>query len=238
MNSITQDLHNALKKRISKVRVEYKDGHKEYIRIFDYHGRICKFRKGSSRKGYDLNTSDIVAVQIPQKRKSDKEKWEEQLNKIKQRLQNSGLWESLVSDIEEALKIGYEKMNQAYSDYWNMFDEKEEFKKKYPELVKTNEKGEEYIDRSLLWTFAKTPKVEKMRFSESKLENEAQLNRIKECMQKSEECKEYGYYGYDNSFEYHPNIKRAFYSREYKGCGNGYYYLALDATHAMFLEKD
>ena len=28
------------------------------------------------------------------------------------------------------------------------------------------------------------------------------------------------------------------YSKEFKGCGNGHYYLALDATHTIFVEDD
>jgi len=43
---------------------------------------------------------------------------------------------------------------------------------------------------------------------------------------------------YDNSVEYNPDGSRAWYSEEYRGCGNGHYYLLLDDKHAAFREDD
>lgn len=46
---------------------------------------------------------------------------------------------------------------------------------------------------------------------------------------------------YDNSIEMRncdDGIFRAWYSEEYRGCGNGYYYLLFDGKHAIFNEKD
>lgn len=41
---------------------------------------------------------------------------------------------------------------------------------------------------------------------------------------------------YDYSI--HIDWKKWWYNREYKWCGNGYYYLLLDHEHALFYEKD
>ncbi len=43
---------------------------------------------------------------------------------------------------------------------------------------------------------------------------------------------------YDNSVEFNPDGNRAWYSEEYRGCGNGHYYLLLDEKHAAFREDD
>ena len=46
---------------------------------------------------------------------------------------------------------------------------------------------------------------------------------------------------YDNSLEVKFNedgIGRAWYSEEFKGCGNGHYYLLFDYKHAIFYEDD
>lgn len=45
---------------------------------------------------------------------------------------------------------------------------------------------------------------------------------------------------YDNSIEYrkHNDITCGWYSTEYKDCGNGHYYLALDEMHAIYAETD
>lgn len=46
--------------------------------------------------------------------------------------------------------------------------------------------------------------------------------------------------GYDNSLEivFDEKMPRAWYSEEYRGCGNGHYYLLFDATHAIYYEDD
>ena len=52
------------------------------------------------------------------------------------------------------------------------------------------------------------------------------------------------YKGYDNSvgikYEEKDGISllRGWYSEEYKNCGNGHYYLLIDAKHAIFCEND
>ena len=43
---------------------------------------------------------------------------------------------------------------------------------------------------------------------------------------------------YDVSFEYDPERNKAWYSEEYKDCGNGHYYIAIDANTALFCEDD
>ena len=47
--------------------------------------------------------------------------------------------------------------------------------------------------------------------------------------------------GYDNSVSVkkgEDGIVRGWYSEEYRGCGNGHYYLLIDAKHAIFYEND
>ena len=46
--------------------------------------------------------------------------------------------------------------------------------------------------------------------------------------------------GYDNTLEisFDNDYARAWYSEEYRCCGNGHYYLLFDATHAIFYEDD
>jgi len=46
--------------------------------------------------------------------------------------------------------------------------------------------------------------------------------------------------GYDNTLEitFNDDYPRGWYSEEYRGCGNGWYYLLFDATHAIFYDKD
>lgn len=43
---------------------------------------------------------------------------------------------------------------------------------------------------------------------------------------------------YDVSFEYSAERNMAWYSEEYKNCGNGHYYIAIDKNTAVFMEND
>lgn len=90
-------------------------------------------------------------------------------------------------------------------------------------------------------------KIKKMTFHKSKWNKsitEYTLEQIKEHMEKGEKYTTSGRNGYDVSFEYKPaslsedGKARAWYSEEYRGCGNGHYYLALDDQHALYYEDD
>ena len=43
---------------------------------------------------------------------------------------------------------------------------------------------------------------------------------------------------YDVSFDYNPERNTASYAEEYRGCGNGHYYIAIDGNTALFCEDD
>lgn len=61
---------------------------------------------------------------------------------------------------------------------------------------------------------------------------------IKECMEKKESVRFSTRVNYDVSFEYDAERNRAWYSEEYRNCGNGHYYLAIDGNTALFYEND
>ncbi len=93
-----------------------------------------------------------------------------------------------------------------------------------------------YVKSSILYTYSQLPKVKKMYFG--KYRNEMVLNVIKSNMEKKTVTHESGKSSYDVSFEYNPEKNKAWYSEEYRGCGNGHYYIALNPTHALFVEDD
>lgn len=85
------------------------------------------------------------------------------------------------------------------------------------------------------------PKIKKMCFHKNKYCSnitETKLQEIKEHIRNKEEYRTSGRNGYDVSFSYNPETNKAWYSEEYRNCGNGHYYLALNETHALYWEKD
>jgi hypothetical protein len=68
--------------------------------------------------------------------------------------------------------------------------------------------------------------------------NQERLNAIGEAMTNKVKYRTTGDNGYDVTFNYNPDEQKAWYSEEYRNCGNGHYYLALDNEHAIYYEKD
>lgn len=84
-------------------------------------------------------------------------------------------------------------------------------------------------------------KIKKMTFhkgKEYKGITESILEEIKASMKNKIPYSVKGKNGYDVSFQYDPKSQKAWYSEEYKNCGNGHYYLALNDRYAIFYEDD
>ena len=227
-----------------KVRITYDNGQSQVFRIFQStDGRICHYRKNSRKYGYPLSndafsfSSNPVSIAPVTSKKSQEQKWIDGWTKVSNRLKTSQLWSDIVKEIAVALKVGHKRMNQAYDDYWKVKDyDYTAFAQTYPELVRKNDKDELVPNSSIIWSYAKLPKVKKMRFV--KRGQDITLSMIAKSMQAGQKCSYHGDNGYDASFEYNHEKKKAWYSEEYRGCGNGHYYIALDSTHALFYEDD
>ena len=209
---------------------------------------------GYRRKHYGsyINWNYFKSVIIPNKtEKTENEKWVRSWTNVLNRLEKSGLWEEVASDVRIALDVGYDKMKQAYTQYWERHDYKnlteedktnaEKIKKIDERLVGYREDGTVYADTSIIWYMSKTAKVKKMHFGRKWL-NDKELADIANALENKQPIT-VGTdgritNGYDVSYNYQPEDNKAWYSEEYRGCGNGHYYLALDATHALFYEDD
>jgi len=219
-------------------------GEKQRLRIFhSAQGHYCYKPRGKRNSGYPLNQLNLIDL-LPLtaiKRKTNEQIWRDSWMKVRDRLEKSGLWaESVLINVKTALDVGYAKIQEAYraSDvmvagvtYQEQGRLRAEAVKKIDErLVKDTN-----INTSILWYMHQPARVKKMHFG---VFNESVLEHIAQCISKKETCHEHGQKGYDISFEYNAEKNKAWYSEEYRGCGNGHYYLALDATHALFNEDD
>jgi len=216
------------------------DGNKIKFRLFKTSDNIVGyFRKGSRKRGYRLENQNLLDILPITHYKQNDKKWQDGWKKVRARLEASGLWKNLISEINIALDIGYDKMQDLYKKYWDIQDEAEKLayiKQVDTRLIDTNDEGKEYIKSSIIWSYAKLPKVKKMYFGKYKTPHI--LEQIQKAMESKTKTSQYGRASYDISFEYNPEKNKAYYSEEYKGCGNGHYFLALDATHCLFYEDD
>lgn len=216
-------------------------------------GRIIYMKKGSNRRGYFLNDycSDYSEVQLVDivpiiSKTTIADSWRKSIDKAITLLTNSGLWSDILVDLKLARDIGFDNIRKAY-DTTNMkfvedyYENQSEITKRIKDidarLVKTNsETGKDYYDTGILWQMAHPLKIKKMNFGKYQTAN--RLQEIKEALVKKEKIHLAGDNGYDVSFEYNPEKNMAWYSEEYRGCGNGHYYIALSDTHAVFWEDD
>lgn len=81
------------------------------------------------------------------------------------------------------------------------------------------------------------PKIKSISFGNKGL-TESNRARITNALRNKEKLSLFVRSGYDLTFEYNPEKNMAWWSEEYKGCGNGHYYLMLDDRHALFCEDD
>ena len=227
-----------------KVNGVQKDGTKVVLRLFRHGEDVCFFRSGSRKRGYYLSEygssmNPLVDIIPIVHKKTTAQKWESAWKKVKAKLEVSGLWDEVQEEISIALDIGYEKMKLAYDKYWEIQDEEKKIeflKTTDARLIGLNDEKKEYTKSSLIWNYAKIPKVKTMYFG--KWKNERFRERIKQAMEVKKSTREGTQAGYDVSFEYNAEKNKVWYSEEYRGCGNGHYYIALNASHALFVEDD
>jgi len=211
--------------------------------------RIIYLKKGSTRRGYYLNdyynsNAEIVDIIPIISNTNIADTWRKSIDKAIKLLECSGLWPNILIDLKLARDIGYENIRKAYDTTNAKFVEgytennieiAKHIKAIDPRLVSVNsETGNEYYNT--LWQMAYPLKIKKMNFG--KYRNPTNLQMIKEGIIKKEKVSVAGDNGYDVSFEYNPEKNMAWYSEEFRGCGNGHYYLAFSDTHAVFWEDD
>lgn len=205
---------------------------------FDH--QVMELYKGKRNRGWYLESRTLsrlshIEVKLPAAGKTPEEVWRISWGKVLKRLQASGLWPEIIQNIVLALEIGYENIRAANDAQWDDF-----LNVDYPTRaakVKAIDsrlvQGEDDILSDLSW-LSRPAKIKKMYFG--KYRNEPILAQIAGAMQDQRDFEIGNQAGYDVSFSYrHP---KAWYSEEYRGCGNGHYYLALDATHAIYYEDD
>ena len=180
-----------------------------------------------------------LAVYIPDP-SDPAEEWRKGWEKALGYLNKSGLWKDVREEIVIALDIGYESMTQAYAISGNYDISENEriqaIKALDPRLIGTREDGSEYFHSEIIWQMGKPAKLGSMWFG--KYWHKQRKHEIAEALKNHTKLEIDERAGYDASFYYNPERNTASYSEEYRGMGNGHYYLALDGVHTLFYEDD
>ena len=224
---------------------------REYRAMKEDDENIFVYAPKKTRRGWRFSTSYFEKhFDYYIKTESDEnEEWHNRLKNAIKKMEKSGLWENVKTVFQNLLSMDINEQNEIREIRWRWLDglsyqeqieqnEKDiadKYEKKYPFLFTVNESGEKIFNSEYVESYTRC-KTKSMYFG--KWRNTDTKQRIAEAMANKTEITERGYTSYDVTFSYVPEQNRAYYSEEYRGCGNGHYYLAIDANTALFYEDD
>ena len=202
-------------------KVTTNDGRTERKRLFiSTSGDLCEFFRGSRTRGKFV--TGVFWADIQPVRENSVRIFRRNLDRAVKYLEASGLWDSWVKDFRKL---------QTLSDEWILAMKDAEYTHRQQEL---RNEGINFISESIFDTLYDSRCIRTVNWGDYEQIRENFSNALK-----VQEPYSFRWHAsYDNSIEYEPRTGRAWYSEEYKGCGNGHYYFLLDATHCAFREDD
>lgn len=227
-------------KFVKQYRVKLISGGSKIVRLWLHKdGRIAIMNKGKKRFGRELTSwwdhyEDWATLRLVEHNEIDYHKrFVKRATDALKMLTESGLWPDIKQSIEHffALTESEQKelVNDIITDSYELF---------YHEVYKENGKYSWVSGYQVFEAFVRKKCWKSIAWR--KWEREHMSAEVAECIKNGKEFHRRWENGYDNTVEVneHEGIKRAWYSEEYRNCGNGWYYLMFDATHAIFYEKD
>ena len=201
-------------------------------------GRIAIMGKGRKKWGHELSCydhyEDWATLRLVEHDEIDYHKrFVKRATDALKMLTESGLWPDIKQSIEHFFTLTESEQRELVNDI--MTDSYELF---YHEVYKENGKYSWVHGYQVFESFVRKTCWKSIAWH--KWERERMSAEVAECIKNGKEFHRRWVNGYDNSVEVanRNGEKLAWYSEEYRGCGNGHYYLMFDATHAIFYEDD
>lgn len=213
---------------------------------------FCKHcRKYGSRWNSHEGFADCYDIVAP----SDTDinaQWQRRIKRAVKCMEQSGLWSDVKEYFQTILDSGitYQEKKRIEELYWEVMSPVHLKEPNYNENVERafapfikysfmfyrDNSNKLQIKTSYIWERSEC-KLKSMYFGKY------QNSQIKEEFKKAiAEKRDYHRYrirtNYDVTLEYKAENNMAWYSEEYKDCGNGHYYIALDHSTALFVEDD
>ena len=201
-------------------------------------GRIAILGKGKKKWGHELSCydhyEDWATLRLVEHDEIDYHKrFVKRATDALKMLNESGLWKDIKQSIEHFFTLTESEQRELVNDI--MTDSYELF---YHEVYKENGKYSWVHGYQVFESFVRKTCWKSIAWH--KWERERMSAEVAECIKNGTDFHRRWENGYDNSVEIanRNGEKLAWYSEEYRNCGNGWYYLMFDATHAIFYEKD
>lgn len=223
---------------MAKFFVKHKETGKRYRCCIEPDNHYFVFAPKRHKYGYRYTKDQFEKkFEIIPDYQTDTEKWHNNIHKVLKKLHKSGLWQELIPVFENLLKLSYEEHQQLKMFGWG--DKQQAinmFYQTHPWLFITDKNGTPIINYDYINELSDC-KLKSMYFG--KTWNNQIKAQIKEALNNQETyISPHIQVSYDVSFQYNADTQQAWYSEEYRNCGNGHYYLALDEKTAIFCEDD
>ena len=201
-------------------------------------GRIAIMDKGRKKWGHELSCydhyEDWATLKLVEHDEIDYYKrFVKRATDALKMLNESGLWKDIKESIEHFFNLSEteqrELVNGIMTDSYELF---------YHEVYKENGKYSWVSGYQVFEAFVRKRCWKSIAWS--KWERKRMSAEVAECIKNGTDFHRRWENGYDNSLEisFDNVYPRGWYSCEYRGTGNGHYYLLFDATHAIFYEDD
>ena len=226
------DVYNTISKKIEKY-VYVSEGKKHEIRLFiSVNNDICFAPKGRRKYGYVVYVSEMdkwdSLTKVNKGNKTDLVKrMRKRAESGIEMLNESGLWLDIKKELMKFIDLSNDDIRRDFIDgdiYETYLTKKYDWLKSYQVFFALKAKK--------CW---KNPSFDKYDLSKDNV-----IDYFKRSISDKKPIRFTWRNVYDNTLEIlnDNGIYRGFYSEEFRGCGNGHYYLLFDATHAIFYEDD
>jgi hypothetical protein len=210
---------------------------------------IFVYAPKKKRYGWRLTIREFVSTYKPLPVPSEEVKlareergWKKRIQNVINALEESGLWPHIKVKYQNLITVSLAEKHRIHDEYWNYTykdpaydDFVARVKQQYPFMVYQNQEGKDLLDTFYIWEMSEC-RTKSMYFG--KYSNTEVKNEIAQAIKAQRHHTYYCRTNYDIRFEYVPERQAAYYSEEYKDCGNGHYYLAVNHTMALFCEND
>lgn len=200
-------------------------------------GNIFVYARNKRRYGWRFDEEQFLIRYTPLPPTDENAQWKRRLKRAVELCRESGLWAELAVVWDNLYKyVTLDEKQKIYDMSWDQRDFAIAYcKEHYPFMIATDKDGREYLNTDYIWELSRC-ELKSMYFGYNNSEEKEQIRKA------IAERRQYTIptirTNYDVSFDYVPDSNKAFYREEYKNCGNGHYYLALNHSTAVFCEND
>ena len=257
MTTMTAEQLRALRPN-TYLKVRYEDGTTKRA-VVESTGCIFEFAYGCKRKGYRYSPEQYVkkplSIEVKETQESKEKAWHHRIERAIICLDKSGFWPDMIEKLANLDVMIYAEKKEIAALYWQdtisrfstvpTKEQVEKFNKefrewygeyidKYPFVFPKDKNGLFYVDTYYIYEISECT-LKCMYFGTS---NAAYKKKIKEAIKEHSSLSLQVRVSYDVSFQYDSEKNAAYYREEYRNCGNGHYYVALNENVALFVEND